>query len=86
VDLVDAVRSSSLPCYILDAAGQDIAGQVWEPSIVCVGSESHGPTPALREAAAGALAIPGSGQLESLNAAVAGGIVLAQAARALSKG
>lgn len=86
VDLAEAVQRSLLPCYVLDAGGADVGAHPWEPCIVCVGSESHGVSPALRAVSRGALAVPGTGQIESLNAAVAGGIVLAAAARALSKG
>jgi len=86
VDLASAVGASSLPCWVLDAGGSDVADHPWKPGIVCVGSESHGPSPALLAAASGVLGIPGSGQAESLNAAVAGGIVLAHAARAFRRG
>lgn len=86
VDLVAAVQEASLPCWVLDAGGSDVADHSWKPGIVCVGSESHGPSPDLLAAASGVLGIPGSGQAESLNAAVAGGIVLAHAARAFRRG
>ena len=86
VDLASAVEASPLPCWVLDAGGDDVAEHRWNPGIVCVGSESHGPSPALLAVASGVLGIPGTGQAESLNAAVAGGIALAHAARAFIKG
>ncbi len=85
-NLAHQVQSSSLPCWVLDAHGTDLASHRWDPCILVVGSESHGPAPAMRTAATGTLAIQGSGQAESLNAAVAGGIALAFAARALTQG
>jgi tRNA G18 (ribose-2'-O)-methylase SpoU len=48
-----------------------------------IGSESHGLSAEARERATETLAIPGAGQTESLNAAIAGSIAMFEIARAL---
>ncbi len=48
------------------------------PGIIAMGNESQGLSPALLEAARYKLTIPGKGKAESLNVAVAAGIVCAQ--------
>jgi RNA methyltransferase, TrmH family len=45
--------------------------------VAVVGSESHGLSPAVKEACSGCVHIPGTGLSESLNAAMAAGIVMA---------
>lgn len=50
-------------------------------AVLIIGSEATGATPALRALATASVTIPLSGDLESLNAAIAGSIVLFEAAR-----
>jgi TrmH family RNA methyltransferase len=52
-----------------------------EPSAIVIGSEALGPSAALRALATGAVAIPLERDVESLNAAVAGSIILFEAQR-----
>ena len=51
------------------------------PSALLIGSEANGPSPAARRLAPGRVTIPMPGQAESLNAAVAAGVILFEAAR-----
>ena len=51
------------------------------PAALVVGSEAHGLSPAARAAATVPAAIPMPGQAESLNAALAAGVVLFEALR-----
>jgi TrmH family RNA methyltransferase len=46
--------------------------------IAIIGSESHGMSPAVKDACTDLCSIPGSGQAESLNAAIAGSIAMAE--------
>ena len=60
----------------LDAGGQNLfeAGAMSTPSLLVVGSESHGLSSEIREACHSIASIPGAGRAESLNASVAGAI------------
>lgn len=79
-DLETLFRKAALPVYAADAGGKDWRGVEWpESGILVIGSESHGVAPNLREQAQNVLSIPGSGRVESLNAAVAAGILLSAA-------
>jgi RNA methyltransferase, TrmH family len=51
------------------------------PSALIVGSEAHGPSPEARAHATAAIHIPMLGMTESLNAGVAGSVILFEAAR-----
>ena len=64
----------------LDASGQDmfLTTDKVLPSLLVVGSESHGMTHETREACHHLAAIPGAGRAESLNASVAGAIAVAR--------
>jgi tRNA G18 (ribose-2'-O)-methylase SpoU len=46
-----------------------------------VGNEAHGPSPVARQLATGVLTIPLFNKVESLNAAIAGSVVLFEASR-----
>ena len=62
----------------LDAAGEDMFQESEaRPSLLVVGSESHGMTLETRESCHRLAAIPGAGRAESLNASVAGAIAVA---------
>ena len=55
----------------------DLRGPTW----IVVGSEAHGPGESVRDLATSTAAIPMESAMESLNAAVAGSIMLFEAAR-----
>ena len=60
----------------------DHASVDWEqPAVVIVGSEADGPTDVGRRIAAASVRIPMAGGVESLNAAVAGSVILFEVAR-----
>lgn len=81
--LLSSARRKGLPTWATVRSGgtvvhdADLAG----PSVLLIGSESHGLTEAVRAAADGAVSIPMDGGVESLNAAVAGALVAFEAAR-----
>ena len=52
-----------------------------KPSALIIGNEAHGASPAALQLAAGRVTIPMHAQTESLNAAVAAGVILFEAAR-----
>jgi len=67
-----AAADGALPYYAVD----------WlRPSLVIIGGEAHGPTAPARAVAGTTIAIPMAGQTESLNAAVAAGVILYEARR-----
>jgi len=78
-----AQRLAGLSLWLAEAgAGQAYHQVDWRgPSALIVGSEAGGPSPAARQLAPSLVSIPMPGQAESLNAAVAGGIILFEAAR-----
>jgi TrmH family RNA methyltransferase len=51
------------------------------PTWLIVGNEAHGPSPVARQLATGVLTIPLFNKVESLNAAIAGSVVLFEASR-----
>jgi len=78
-DVLDLGRS----VFALDAGGPHVLGQSILPSdaVYVVGGEAHGVSPVLRSHA-DLLTIPGSGGVESLNAAIAASILLYELSRA----
>jgi TrmH family RNA methyltransferase len=80
-DLVDLLPPH-LPLFLADAQGDLAYDQVdWtQPAGLILGSEATGASPQARSAAR-AIHIPMAGATESLNAAVAGAVVLFEAAR-----
>lgn len=74
---------AGLSLWLAEARTGETYHQVdWRrPSALIIGSEAAGPGPAARRLAPGLVNIPMSGQAESLNAAVASGIILFEAAR-----
>lgn len=82
VDLPDVLENAATAgCRIL---GLDLSGKsMWEdesddvPTVAVIGSESHGISSAVRPLCSEFITIPGKGQSESLNAAMAAGIVMA---------
>ena len=71
--------------WIIGAAGEaqeSIYHFDWERDVVLVlGSESKGLSRSVRERCHALVQIPGSGQVESLNVSVAGGVILSEIAR-----
>jgi RNA methyltransferase, TrmH family len=81
LDLPAALRiakSAGFEVTIADAAGT-VSLTDWRPpkrSAIVLGSEAHGVSDGVREIADAAVAIPRSGRAESLNVAVAAGVIL----------
>src|SRR3989442_301711 len=73
-----AQRLSGLALWLAEArAGQPYQQVDWRlPSALIIGAEAAGPSQAARRLAPGRVSIPMPGRAESLNAAVAGGIIL----------
>lgn len=78
-----ALRFGHLNAYLAaaDGAVPYYAVDWLRPSLVIIGGEAHGPTAPARALAAATIAIPMAGQTESLNAAVATGVILYEARR-----
>jgi TrmH family RNA methyltransferase len=80
-EIAGALRGQAV--YLADAAGArpywDVA---WtQPAALVVSNEAHGASAAARQLAAGTVAIPMAGGVESLNAGVAGSVILFEARR-----
>ncbi len=76
-------RTSGVRVIVADAAGRDVADlSVAPPWMLVVGNEGAGVRATIRRAADARAAVPMSGAADSLNAAVAGGIVLYALTRA----
>lgn len=70
-------RAEDLRILVADAAGQDVAGvDAGPPWALVVGNEARGARVEVRDAAHALVALPMAGGAESLNAAVAGAILL----------
>ncbi len=85
-DLAEAVSRCRDAGFQVVGTDQHAAGPIWSADlssrlVVVIGSEGAGMSPELREQCDGFLAIPKRGRLESLNAAVAAGIVLYEISR-----
>lgn len=61
--------------------GNVYAADIPEKSVIILGNEVHGVSPEIAAMADGSLQIPGTGAVESLNVAVACGVLLSEAAR-----
>lgn len=74
---VELLRAASVPLLVADAGGRDVAADPPPPAwALAVGNEGSGPREVLREAAARQIRIPMPGPAESLNAGVAGALLL----------
>jgi len=83
VELLGDLKKRGLQLLV---AAPRVSRCYWEaeltrPFLLIIGNESSGVSPALEEAADGSLSIPQSGAVESLNAAVAAGVILFEALR-----
>jgi len=77
---VRRVLQEGASVWVADMDGVDVSSwEVDSPSVLVIGSEAHGVSDAVRRLATGAVSIPGAAGrkgVESLNAAVAGGIIM----------
>lgn len=76
-------REESLPVLVADVKGRSLYSETkmpW-PSALVVGNEGAGPAPAFKEQAYARVAIPMAGGVESLNVAIAAGIMLFEIVR-----
>lgn len=80
-DPLDVISSHGLKAVALDAGGDDIFETKLLPDAIIIGSESHGLSDGLIDACDATWAIPGKGNAESLNAAIAGAIVTSELSR-----
>lgn len=78
-----ALEYGQLYAYLADAAGEMAYDVVdWlRPSLIIIGSEAHGPGQKARHIAGRTISIPMAAATESLNAAVAAGIILYEVRR-----
>jgi TrmH family RNA methyltransferase len=76
-DLVGYLKDASVPIYGAFLNGKDVHLQKFDTGgIVVVGNESNGINPEVEKLIRNRIFIPGSGNAESLNAAIATGIIL----------
>ena len=80
VPLDEYIRSQAgIPVYACSLDGDDLQGNLSLPGVMLLmGNESRGISPALESLAAKKIRIPGKGGAESLNVAVAAGIILSR--------
>lgn len=81
-EIGEIVNSASLQAYIADMDGESC----WETDLkksiaLIIGSEADGASESARKIATGKLSIPMSGNVESLNAAVAGSVLMFEVVR-----
>jgi len=84
-DIFEFVESNNLKCMVLDVKGENIYDNYDIPNAIVVGSESKGVSDKIKQASDMVLSIPGSGNAESLNAAIAGAIVCSEVSNRWSK-
>jgi tRNA G18 (ribose-2'-O)-methylase SpoU len=81
----DEIRARVTGCavFLADANGQESCwgADFRQPLVLIVGGEAEGASQSARELAAGLVNIPMPGKIESLNAAVAGGILMFEVVR-----
>lgn len=81
-EVLERLARAGLPLLVADAAGQDVAPPPWHGGwALVVGSEGHGVRDRMRAAAAQTVRVPMVGGVESLNAGVAGSILLYELTR-----
>jgi TrmH family RNA methyltransferase len=76
------------PAYLAEAGASLSYDDVdWrQPAALIIGSEAHGPTAEARRLARASISIPMRGAVESLNAGIAGSVILFEAARQRRRG
>ncbi|MEZ4798351.1 MAG: RNA methyltransferase [Flavobacteriales bacterium] len=78
-EYADKLRSRNFNIYGADLEGDDaLKSEIANKSVLVIGSESHGIRPQMEQKLTHKLFIPGRGEAESLNAAVATSILVAQ--------
>lgn len=76
-DLSEALPKKGLPVLVADMDGQSINEiDTQQGAIVVIGNEGNGVSEAVRNLSTGTITIPRKGQAESLNAAMAAGIIM----------
>lgn len=81
-DVAGLLERRGLPLQVADADGEPTRRLPWQGGwVLAVGSEARGARPEVREAAAAMVRVPMPGGTESLNAAVAGSILLYELTR-----
>jgi TrmH family RNA methyltransferase len=81
---LDVIKRFSLKAVALDARGDNFFESTLVPDAIVIGSESHGLSDGLIDVCEATWSIPGKGNAESLNAAIAGAIVTSELSRRLS--
>jgi len=83
-DFLEQVKSKGYASYGADMTGDSIYKTSYaERTVIVMGSESHGMSAQTKKAIDTFVAIPGNGDAESLNVAMATGIILSQQQRKL---
>ena len=80
-DAAGWLASAGIPVYGTLLNGSSIFSGPFEPGVIVIGSEGKGIRPAIEKLITQGITIPGRGKAESLNAAVAAGVVLAELVR-----
>lgn len=85
-EIHEVVKLKDLNVLVADMAGQSC----WEtdlskPTVLIIGSEAEGASESARKLASGKISIPMSGEIESLNAGVAGSVLMFEVLRQRSK-
>lgn len=76
VNLKDFLTHNKLKIYAADMNGTNLSDvDLSAPSVIVMGSESHGVSSATKEQASECISIPQFGKAESLNVAIAAGII-----------
>ena len=75
-DALDRIRGMGFSIWVADAAGSSVPDVPARELVLAVGSEAHGVSESVREAAAGTVGIPLASGVESLNVGAAGAILL----------
>lgn len=76
-DILQAASRMSYPIMVADMEGDNIhKGKLPERGLLVIGNEGHGVNPQIMAKASHRLSIPGSGNTESLNAAVSTAVIL----------
>ena len=81
---LDIIKRFALKAVALDARGDNFFESTLVPDAIVIGSESHGLSDGLIDVCEATWSIPGKGNAESLNAAIAGAIVTSELSRRLS--
>lgn len=81
-EIEKVVKSESLQVYVADMDGQSCWGvDLTQPVALIVGNEAEGVSESARKLANGKISIPMSGETESLNAGVAGSVLMFEVMR-----